>query len=102
MQSCWPTDGTGRTMVHGGENEMGKDATPPPPERLAEIAAITDRAKAGDPTAVPRLRELLDEYPDLWEHYGNLASQGVAIWINLVAGNNLYLRESLSWKVAAL
>ena len=83
---------------------MTTDSTnaPPPPERLGEIQALTARAQAGDHTAVPRLRELLAEYPEMAVHYGDMAGHAAANWIALTAGTDLHLRESLSARVAAL
>lgn len=80
---------------------MGKHVTPPP-ERLAEIQRVTDRARAGDPAAVPRLRELLDEFPRMAAYYGDLGNQAIGVWIALAAGNDLFLREALSVRVGAM
>lgn len=80
---------------------MAKDTTPPP-ERLAEIELVTRRAQAGDEGVVPRLRELLDEFPRLAAYHGDLANSALAAWISLAAGGNALLRESLSVKVGTL
>lgn len=69
--------------------------TTPPADVLAEITAVAARAKAGDPAAVPRLRELMDAHPALWRHYGDLAAQAGAAWVSLAAGPDLHLREAL-------
>ena len=39
---------------------------PPTPEALTELRAIVAKAKGGDETALPRLRELLDAHPRIW------------------------------------
>jgi hypothetical protein len=75
---------------------------PPPPEVFAEIEEVTKRAQGGDHAVVPRLRELLDQYPAIWQYSGDMASHAMMNWIVLTAGSNLYLRESLSWKAEAL
>lgn len=74
----------------------------PAPERLAEIQNITERAQAGDQTALPRLRELLGEFPQTGEYFGNLATQAEAIWVRLTAGTDLYMQETMLAKVATL
>jgi hypothetical protein len=62
---------------------------------LAEITTVVGRAKGGDASVLPRLRELLEDHPALWGHYGDLSAQAEAAWANLAAGQDLYLRESL-------
>lgn len=78
------------------------DTDVPPPERLAEIQDVTARAQAGDQAVLPRLRELLGEFPQMAEGFGNLATQAEGIWVRLVAGSDLYMQETLLSKIAAL
>jgi hypothetical protein len=75
---------------------------PPAPAVLAEIKAIVGRARQGDAAVLPRLRELLEDYPALWRHFGDLAAQAEVAWASLVAGQDLYLRESLLRQAEAL
>src|SRR2546423_15645570 len=75
---------------------------PPAPEILAEIKTVVGRAKQGDAAVLPRLRELLAEYPALWEHYGDLAAHAEMAWTKLAAGPNLHLRECLLHQAEAL
>lgn len=71
-----------------------EDATTPPPDPLAEVREVVARAKAGDMAALPRLRALLDNNPELGRNYGNLGRQAEAAWVSLAAGKNLYLKET--------
>ena len=75
---------------------------PPAPKILDEIKSVVGRAKKGDATVLPRLRELLAEYPTLWQRYGDLAAQAESAWVNLAAGTDLHLRESLLRQAEAL
>jgi hypothetical protein len=75
---------------------------PPTPAVLAEIQDVIHKAKQGDATVLPRLHELLTEYPALWTEYGDLAAHAEAAWVTLTAGNNLHLRECLLRQAAAL
>src|SRR5262245_58251632 len=59
------------------------------------MRAVVKRAKAGDESAVPRLREFLDGYPAIWRSYGDLAAQAQKSWVALAAGRDLHLRECL-------
>ena len=74
---------------------MSKDGTnqPPTAEALAEIKAVAARAMGGDAAAVPRLREILAEYPTISQSHGNVAAHAERAWLDLAAGNDLYLRE---------
>jgi hypothetical protein len=62
---------------------------------LAEIRVVIAKAKAGDVGVLPQLREILDRWPALAQHYGALARQAEAAWVSLAAGSNLYLRETM-------
>ncbi len=83
---------------------MATDGTnpAPPPDALAEIREVVGRAKRGDAAAVPRLRELLDRHPRIWERYGDLAAQVERSWVGLAAGDDLYLKESAARYAAKL
>ncbi len=81
---------------------MSDDTPRPAPERLAEMERVVDRARRGDESAVPRLRELLQEFPALGDYYGNAALHAVGVWIRVAAGSDLHLRESLCVKVDSL
>jgi len=74
---------------------MSKDGInqPPTAEALAEIKAVAARAMSGDAAAVPRLREILAEYPTISQSHGNVAAHAERAWLDLAAGNDLYLRE---------
>jgi hypothetical protein len=74
----------------------------PAPELVRELHEVVGRARKGDATAVPRLRELLAQYPELAEPCGNLAIQAEAAWATLIAGPDLYFREGLMRKAALM
>lgn len=73
----------------------------PPADVIAEIQSVIARAKSGDATALPLLREVLDRHPDLVSHFGDLARQAESAWITLAAGKNLYLKETAARAAAA-
>jgi len=66
------------------------------------MAHLLERAEKGDATVLPRLRRLLDDSPEIWRGYGNLALQACGSWVKLAAGSNLLLAESLMRKAAEL
>ena len=63
-----------------------------------DMARLVERATKGDATVLPKLRRLLDESPELWRGYGDLALQARSSWIQLAAGQNLLLDECLTRK----
>ena len=69
---------------------------------LIELRTLIDKAKAGDRTALPRLREYLDINPNLWQLQGNIGVQAQAAWVKLIAGSNLYLQEVTVRKINAM
>jgi hypothetical protein len=78
------------------------ETAPPPPKSDAELLErlqdLVRRAEQGDESAMPELRAALDTNPWIWERYGDLAQQSQAAWLQLIAGQNLLLRESIERK----
>jgi hypothetical protein len=68
-------------------------------ERLAELV---QRAQQGDVTVLPLLREALEADPTVWQEYGDLAAQAQEAWLQLLAGTDYLLAESVRFKVAAM
>jgi hypothetical protein len=71
-------------------------------EATAQLRWVLERARQGDEAALPRLREILDTRPELWRHFGDLASHARGCWIDLIAGRDLALKESIARKVDEL
>jgi hypothetical protein len=63
---------------------------------------LLERAESGDRSVLPTLEMLLDASPEVWRAYGDLARVAEDAWVELVAGPNLLLNESLRRKVAEL
>jgi hypothetical protein len=63
---------------------------------------VLRRASQGDSSVLPALSALLDGHPEVWSRAGDLAAQALQAWVNLVAGEDLLLRESLARKLEAL
>jgi hypothetical protein len=61
---------------------------PPEPAVLAELRTLVAQAKKGDVDAQPRLRVLLDEYPEIWKHIGDLERIIVRAWAERLAGQD--------------
>jgi hypothetical protein len=75
---------------------MGNKPTPPATKspEVERLEALVKRARQGDESAVPELRQLLDRCPELWKRCGDLAAQAQQGWLNLVGGVDLVCKES--------
>ena len=83
---------------------MSEDEVQSGPVAVAEagIRLLLERARGGDHLAMPALRAALDDHPEIWARYGDLAAHARAAVIDLVAGTDLGFREALSRKADAL
>src|SRR6516162_11046018 len=69
---------------------------------VGRLAELVQRGQQGDLTALPLLREALEGDPSLWQEYGDLAAQAQEAWLQLLAGTDYLLAESVRLKLAAL
>ena len=63
---------------------------------VTPLQATIELAKRGRKELLPQLRQFLDEQPELWEYYGNVARQAQANWLKLIGGTNLYMQETMT------
>src|SRR6516162_6284002 len=82
-----------------GTEERADARRPHDVDRLAELV---QRGQQGDLTALPLLREALEGDPSLWQEYGDLAAQAQEAWLQLLAGTDYLLAESVRLKLGAL
>jgi hypothetical protein len=69
--------------------------TPAEPSVTVELRALVQRAQAGDPQALPRIRELLETFPQIWEHLGDLSALAERAWIAVLAADHPLAVESM-------
>jgi hypothetical protein len=73
--------------------------TEKPPEKTSpeqeHLEALVTRARQGDESVLPELRQHLDRHPQVWQTCGNLAAHAQAAWLNLVGGADLVIKESV-------
>ena len=62
---------------------------------IEQISSVVRDAKRGEAGVLPRLRQLLDDHPEIWRHYGDLSAHVEAKWLDLLAGDDACVRESL-------
>jgi hypothetical protein len=62
-------------------------------ERLQELVA---RAKAGDQTAMPELRKLMEQRTDICQALGDAHNESLACWIKRYAGDDQVRQEAIA------
>jgi hypothetical protein len=72
------------------------------PPAAVELHALVRRAQAGDPGALPRIREILDDRPEIWQHVGDLAALVEQAWIAVLAAENPLAVEAMRRSVAEM
>ena len=69
---------------------------------LAHLKELVTEAKSGNPEVLSQIRQILDRYPALWQHYGDLSGHVESKWIGLMAGDDVCVRESIAMRVDEL
>lgn len=80
---------------------MTEQSTPaaaplPTSDEFTQLVALANR---GEATALTRLRDLLNDHPEIWQKVGDLAAHTEILLIDVIAGANKLLSESLRRKV---
>jgi len=71
-------------------------------DAASELHRIVERAQKGDRDVIPRLRQLLDDSPQLWQEASNLSAHTEAAWIDRIAGGNELLAEGLRRRISTM
>ena len=67
----------------------------PEPPVTVELRTLVQRAQGGDATALPRIRQVLDEYPEVWQRVGDLSALAERAWITVLASDHPLAVESM-------
>src|SRR5437879_5194956 len=86
--------------MQGDFSRFSPPAAQPPV--AAELRDQVKRAKAGDVSVLPRLREILDKYPAVWQHAGDLEKVVVRAWVDLLADGDVLSAEAVKRKAEQL
>ncbi|MFO0911298.1 MAG: hypothetical protein U0794_23660 [Isosphaeraceae bacterium] len=75
---------------------MASENSGPPAEPAAHrrLRELTARAKAGDPRAVPEIRDLLREQPDIADWLGDMGRVARAAWLDLLTRSEPAVRQA--------
>ena len=70
--------------------------------RAQAIRELADRANRGSEEALGRLRQLLDDSPEIWQHVGDLARHAELAWLDLLTGADHLMREAIKRHIARM
>ena len=71
-------------------------------QTLEETAELIQRAKTGDPAAMPEIRELLKTTPSLFQALGDVAANALVSWIRRRAGDDQIQAEAVGMQMDQL
>jgi hypothetical protein len=69
---------------------------------IPDVQEIVRRAETGDENALPELRTILDDCSEIWREASSLEDQTRETWIRLMVGKDLFRRETIERRVAAM
>lgn len=71
-------------------------------EVIINLRKLIELAREGRKEVLPVLQRALDQQPSLWESTGNLAQQVQSNWLELLGGQDLFIKEAMGRHAAAL
>tara|TARA_Y100000588_G_scaffold274884_1_gene290920 strand:- start:242 stop:835 length:594 start_codon:yes stop_codon:yes gene_type:complete len=71
-------------------------------QTFEQTAELIQRAKTGDPAAMPEIRELLKTTPSLFQALGDVAANALVSWIRRFAGDDLIQAEAVGMQMDQL
>ncbi len=97
--TCSKPKATGaQTTNHAKKNTSevsSKAHAPAEPPVAAELRDLVRRAQEGDAATLPRIKEIMDEHPEVWRHVGDLSTLAEQAWTAVVSADNPLTVESL-------
>lgn len=72
----------------------------PTDEDLQWLKKLIERANHGDEKALDKLRDFLDQNPELWQTVGDFGRVAESAWVKLVAGEDSLMVESVRRQLA--
>lgn len=86
----------GMTAANGDANVKLSDLDQ---EHLAGLQTLLQRAELGDRSVLADLKKALDDYPEISQRYGDLGQHAIQAWVQLIAGPNLLMHETINHKL---
>ncbi len=75
---------------------------PPQKDHAVSLRELVARANNGNRNAIRHLRRFLDANPQVWQRAADIALDAEASWIELIAGTNRLVDESVRRQLAAM
>jgi hypothetical protein len=96
-QPFWRPGTTGLTDTAGGFGDMdaAQSTHLSEPPIAVKLRVLVQQAQAGDATALPQIRRILDDEPAIWRHVGDLSALVERAWIAVLAADNPLAAESM-------
>jgi hypothetical protein len=79
-----------------------QQASPAPPSIGEALMNVARQAEEGDEASLKRLRQFLDENPEVWRRAGDIGAVAERAWIEAVAEDNGLLCESVPRRLREL
>jgi hypothetical protein len=90
-------------IVDGGAHDVSEHLPPTDePPVVEDLNLLVQRAREGDETVLPQLREMLDTRAELWKYFGNIAAHAKETWLRVISGVDLALKECTARKAEDL
>ncbi|MEN6640951.1 MAG: hypothetical protein ABFE08_00760 [Armatimonadia bacterium] len=67
-----------------------------------EFLALLKRAEKGDESAMPMIRKVTIDFPNLWDTVGDAAKAVQDAMLKVYAGDNIYVREAIEQRLSKL
>lgn len=71
-------------------------------DHQAQLRPLMERAREGDQTVLPAIREMLDHHPEIWRECGDLAKYAELTILSLIAKDDPFVNESVRRYAAEL
>lgn len=74
-------------------------------ERISELRRLVALGATGDTDVLPEIRRLLDQHPEIVNHFGDVAKVATELWLSLYDGHGSLVTEAtrrkmLLWRVS--
>jgi hypothetical protein len=79
-----------------------KPPTEPSGDLWQRVKVLADRAQKGDASALPEIRRVLDEHPEVWRTAGDWSVHAREAWVKLASCGDAVLAESTRRRLDAL
>ena len=73
-----------------------------PEDVVSHFKQLLAARSSGDEAAEPKIRAILEQFPELWPQLGDLGAQAIEVWLNLASGPDALMKQAIRTKLVAL